>query len=128
MNFFKNKKAVHGKLVRLANKDQKAVESEYYFAMWTESADGKEENCLLFSQSDLNKISDVECCDFIKEMTLGRLYRMGNAKSYFIKVKDLENVEKVVRLNSTVMNNGLSRAKKNPEDIPEKGFIQDLLD
>jgi hypothetical protein len=128
MKFFKNKNAAHGNLVKLTNKDKTAVESEFYYAMWVENAQDKDEQCLLFSQSDLNKISDVEFCDFVKVMDFGKLYRMGNAKSYFIKIKDLDNSEKVVRLNSTVMKNGQTRAKKNPEDVPEKGLIQDLCD
>jgi len=128
MKFFGNKKAVHGRLVKLANKNKKSVESEFYFALWVENKFDSDEQCLLFSQSDLNKIQDVKFCDFQNYMDLGKLYRMGNAESYFIKIKDLDNVEKIVRLNSTVMGNGIRRAKKNPEDVPEKGFIQDLLD
>ena len=128
MKLFGNKNAVHGKLVRLENKNEKAVESDYYFALWVENKLGNDEKCLLFSQSDINKIQDVTFCDFDKIMGLGRLYQMGNAESYFIKIIDLDKNEKVVRLNSTVMKNGVRRSEKNPEDIPEKGFLQDLLD
>jgi hypothetical protein len=128
MKFFGNKKAVNGRLVKLANKNKKAVESEFYFALWVENKFDNDERCLLFSQSDLNKIQDVKYCDFEPQMDLGKLYRMGNAESYFVKIKDLDNNEKIVRLNSTVMGNGTRRAKKNPEDVPEKGFLQDLLD
>ena len=128
MRSFGNKKAIHGKLVKLPNKDKKSVESAFYFAMWAEDASGKNERCFLFSQSDISKISDVKYCDFEKDMVLGRLYRIGNAKSYYIKIVDLEKNEKIVRLNSTVITNGTTRAKKNPEDIPEKAFLQNLID
>ena len=128
MKLFGNKKAVHGKLVKLENKNKKAVESDHYFALWVEDSLGENEMCLLFSQSDINKVQDVKHCDFEEIMELGRLYQIGNAKSYFIKIQDLDKNEKIVRLNSTVMKNGALRSEKNPEDIPEKGFLQDLLD
>ena len=67
-------------------------------------------------------------CDFISIMDFGKLYRMGNAKSYFIKINGLDKQEKVVRLNKTIFENGVTRAGKHPEDIPTKTFIQDLLD
>jgi len=128
MGLFRNANAVHGKMVKLPNKNKKAVESEFYYALWVENKYDENERCFLFSQSDLNKIQEVKYCDFEDVMDLGKLYRLGNAKSYFVKIKDLDKREKVVRLNSTVINNGMTRAKKNPEDIPEKGFLQDLFD
>ena len=128
MKLFGNKKAVHGNLVKLANKNKKAVESEFYYALWVENKFDSDEQCLLFSQSDISKIKDVKYCDFQDQMDLGKLYHLGNASSYFIKIKGLDKLEKIVRLNGTVMSNGITRAKKNPEDIPQKGFIQDLLD
>ena len=128
MKFFANKNASQGKLVKMENKNKKAVESEFYYALWVENKFDQNEMCLLFSESDLKKIKDVKHCDFVSDMDLGKLYRMGNAKSYFIKLVGLDKTEKVVRLNSTVMENGVTRAKKNPEDVPKKGFLQDLLD
>ena len=128
MGLFRNPNAVHGKLVKIGNENKKAVESDSYYALWVEDAWDDNERCLLFSQSDINKIKDVIYCDFIHQMDLGKLYRLGNAGSYFIKILDLEKAEKVVRLNSTVLNNGINRAEKQPEDVPKKGFIQDLLD
>ena len=128
MRFFGNKNAVNGRMVKLRNKNKKAVESDYYYPMYVEDHNGDNERCLLFSQSDVNKIQDVEVCDFYEDMKTGRLYMIGNKKSYFIKIIDLENNEKVVRLNKTIVTNGTVRAQKNPEDIPDKGFIQDLLD
>jgi hypothetical protein len=73
-------------------------------------------------------MQEVEFCDFKSVMDLGKLYRMGNSKSYFIKIEDLEKQEKVIRLNKTVWDNGIRRAEKNPDDIPTKTFLQDLLD
>jgi hypothetical protein len=125
--FFK-KKAVHGKLFKLSNSDRKPVESEFYFSLWVENKFDLNERCLLFSQSDLDKMQEVEFCDFKSVMDLGKLYRMGNSKSYFIKIEDLEKQEKVIRLNKTVWDNGIRRAEKNPDDIPTKTFLQDLLD
>ena len=128
MKFFANKNAAHGKLVKLTNKSKKAVESEFYYALWVENKFDQNEMCLLFSESDVKKMKEVKFCDFTDHMDLGKLYRMGNAKSYFIKIIGLDKKEKTVRLNSTVMGNGTKRAEKNPEDVPEKGFIQNLLD
>jgi|APSaa5957512535_1039671.scaffolds.fasta_scaffold53114_2 hypothetical protein len=128
MSFFKNKKAVHGHLVKVKNKYKKAVESEFHFALWVENKFDDDEQCLLFSQSDLSKIQTMTFCDFISIMDFGKLYRMGNAKSYFIKINGLDKQEKVVRLNKTIFENGVTRAGKHPEDIPTKTFIQDLLD
>lgn len=128
MKLFGNKKAVTGKLVKLENKNKKSIESEFYYAIWVEDSLGKNERCLLFSQSDMSKIKQVKYCDFEKIMDLGKLYRLGNADSYFIKILDLEKNQKIVRLNKTIVCNGTERTKRNPEDVPTKGFIQDLLD
>lgn len=125
---FVNKKAAHGNLIKLLNKNKKSAESKFYYTLWVEDKFGSNEQCLIFSQSDISKIKDVKYCDFQDQMGLGRLYRLGNASSYFVKIKGLDKSEKVVRLSSTVISNGITRAKKNLEDIPQKGFIQDLLD
>lgn len=125
--FFK-KKSVHGKLFKLKNKNKGPIESEFYYSLWVENKFDKDERCLLFSCSDLTKIKEVKFCDFKSVMDLGKLYRMGNSESYFIKINGLDKQEKVVRLNKTIWENGIKRAERNPDDIPEKTFIQDLLD
>jgi hypothetical protein len=125
--FFK-KKSVHGKLFKIPNKDKTPIENEFYYSLWVENKFDNDERCLLFSSSDLTKIQEVKFCDFKSVMDLGKLYRMGNSESYFIKINGLDKQEKVVRLNKTIWENGIKRAERNPNDIPTKTFIQDLLD
>ena len=85
--FFK-KKAVHGKLFKLSNSNQKPVESEFYFSLWVENKFDFDERCLLFSQSDLDKIKEVKFCDF-KSVISSLGNREGKAEqrcfSFFIQ-------------------------------------------
>ena len=128
MSLFRNRKAQHGKLAKIKNSKKKVTENETYYGLYIEDLHDGVEKCLLLSDGDLEMITEVDYDDFKKHMTLGTLYRMGNSESYFLRMVGLDKKNKVVKLTNTVIKNGEERAKRNPEDVPRKGLIQDLLD
>jgi hypothetical protein len=128
MALFRNPKAQHGTLARIVNTDKKITENEDYFALYVEDNGEASERCLLLSEGDLKMMTEVKYSDFKQYMTSGRLYRMGNSESYFLRINWLDKSDRVVKITKTVIKNGEERALRNPEDIPKKGFFQDLLD
>jgi hypothetical protein len=128
MALFRNPKAQHGTLAKIDNTDKKITENEEYYALYVEDLEVDNERCLLLSDGDLKMITEVKYSDFKQHMTSGTLYRMGNSESYFLRMNDLDKKDKVVKITQTIIRNGEERAKRNPEDVPQKGFFQDLLD
>jgi len=128
MSIIRNPKADQGKLVPIENNNKKVNENENYYALWIEDKDESNERCLILSDGDLKLIKEVKYSDFANVMQLGMLYRMGNSSSYFIKIMTIDKVQKVVKLTKTTIKNGLDRAKRNKEDVPQKGIIQNFFD
>ena len=128
MALFVNEKGQNGRLVPIENSNKKITENESYYALWVEDKHGKNEECLIFSDGDLKMFNVVKYSDFDEQMEFGALYRLGNSKSYFVRIIGLDRKPKVAKLTQTLIKNGRARASRNPEDIPRKGLIQNMFD
>jgi hypothetical protein len=63
-------------------------------------------------------------------LTPGSFHEILNANTYryLLKVIDEDNAECIVLLSDKMLSAFSKRASKNPEDVPKKGMITNLLD
>ena len=125
-----------GNLIPVDNTGRKFGEAHDYYAVKLEDYTGKKENWYLFTGAEISKMSKVDVLDST-EMKLGRMYlrhkHLKSARSY-VKLNVPSNrkatglITFVTLLSDNVLARGLDRAKRNPEDIPEMSWLEDLKD
>lgn len=118
-----------GQILRVVNQDVEShFESTDYYAIWVEDVDGKNERCLLYTRD--RTFEKTVGIDSIKSnLVPGRLYPvvLSERTTYLVSVITTYGRIKTIRLSPSVIKAGEKRAKKNPEDIPKKSFLTDLM-
>ena len=119
-----------GRLFLVENKKRNNRENLNYYAIQVEAVDGKDEECLLFTEKELNSLPIV---DSKIKLVDGRLYPFsdGNFHGYLLKTTEKrENFWSIVirKLSMKKYINAHERAQKNPEDITRKSWITDIFD
>ena len=125
-----NLKTVMGQMIMVKNQEKLATANDQYIAIHVEDEDGNNERCILFTEieiSDMEKIS----MDLLKNsMVAGRLYKANIDKKdvFLCLVKNRIGMEMILRITPFKLSQAENRASKNPEDLPKKDFLTDLLD
>lgn len=118
----------NGIVISVENKNPVFGANDKYIAIWVEDVTGKDEFAIMLTEAEFAALPKVylwNSCD----MTLGRLYPVviNNKDTYFVKLI-CDKTDKVVSITQNKVKAFSSRAEKNKEDIPKKGFLADLLD
>ena len=134
-----------GSFIPVYNLEKRTSEAPNYYALKVEDQSGKNESWHLFTEREINILTYAEC-DVCKDFKCGRLYyrhRVGRSDTWnnFVvlnfPVRELQpdgsgikfkTEQKLVMLSDAVLKKTEERAKKNPEDIPEMGWLEDLKD
>lgn len=120
-----------GQFIKIENTLKGKSEKDFYIAIQVEDLDGSYERCILFTEKELNDAISIDSSNwFSTNLKPGRIYPMliGKQKFFLIKVFDLNNNEKILKLTKSLLNKGDERATKNPEDLTKKSFLRDLFD
>ena len=126
----------------VANKNTKMSAARQYIAVWIEDESGKEstERCLLFTErlfSSLRRL-DLPSCFDVSSMKPGRLYAMSAVTTSLnvTRRKELTPVvllehngaRSVYQLPLHKLEMAMRIAEDNPEDIPPRSALSDLMD
>lgn len=123
----KSPKVCNGNLIPVVNLKRKISEKRAYMALWVEDQDGKNERCLLLTPTEWSRESTVVLPAF--SLVKGRLYPMTIHKRSLLICRVVYNgADAVLCLTAKRLARYEARARKNPEDIPVKGLVADLLD
>ena len=123
-------KTVMGQMIMVKNQEKVATANERYVAIHVEDENGENERCLLFTEIEIADMEKIYM-DFLKStMVAGRLYsaRIDKKPVYLCLVKNRNNEEMILRISPFKLSQAENRAFKNPEDLPEKNFLTDLMD
>ena len=121
-----------GRLVRVANLSPRFGQNELMYALNVEDQDGSNERWLLFTEHEIDGLSEVSGITLHKP---GRLYYhhkiSGKGRSLLCMCKyggspGLHRYN--VALPDSLLKRATQRALENPEDIPEKSKLDNLLD
>jgi hypothetical protein len=115
-----------GNEILVMNQDPKLNASKIYRALWIEDWTGKE-TCCLFKEKDLSAEREV----IIEGLNLksGHVVKVGANRTFVLfKFTRWEGDVVTVKIPFRIYEQALDRAKKNPEDIPKKNMLIDLLD
>lgn len=119
-----------GNLILVKNTKKKPTENDEYVSLHVEDEDGENERCLLFTQIEISDMEKVQSKFFLDNMKNGRLYKVvidGN-QTNLVKVVHKDGREMIFRISNTQLERADFRRIKNPEDLTEKGFWEDLKD
>ena len=121
-----------GTMKVVKNTNPRPNASASYVALWVEDEDGGNERCLMFRKSEVEKFPEFafpSSMGIEDRMKTGRLYRIssGTTEFYTVKVVDGDD-EKVVKLTDKKIDVAERLAESNKEDIPDRGFWNDLTD
>lgn len=119
-----------GNLILVKNTKKKPTENDEYVSLHVEDEDGENERCLLFTQVEISDMEKVQSKFFLDSMKNGRLYKVvidGN-QTNLVKVVHKDGREMIFRISNTQLEKADFRRIKNPEDLTEKGFWEDLKD
>lgn len=119
-----------GQLIKVENKNKKKLENKSYIALQVEDLDGSNERCILFTENEINNAKIINSSNwFIPELKAGRIYPfILNQKFYIIKIFDLKETEKIIKISNALLNKAEKRAINNPEDLTKKSFLRNLFD
>ncbi len=127
-----NLKVVLGQMIRVVNQNKKASENEKYVSLQVEDESGKEdtERCLLFTESEIEKMEQIQFPLALKEMKAGRLYKacIDKKNTFLVKVTNYFGEDMILRVSNTQLQLAESRGSRNPEDLTEKSWWTDLSD
>lgn len=123
-----NVKTKMGQLIRVENLKRKwNLAAREYLVIHVENDTGKSEYPIMLTRAEYLRLAVVYLDVPIKA---GRLYpfQMGNTYRYLLKVIDEDNAECIVLLSDKMLSAFSKRASNNPEDVPKKSMLTDLLD
>lgn len=123
-------KTVMGQMIMVKNQEKVATANERYVAIHVEDENGLNERCLLFTEIEIADMEKIYM-DLLKStMVAGRLYsaRIDKKPVYLCLVKNRNNEEMILRISPFKLSQAENRAFKNPEDLPEKDFLTDMMD
>ena len=125
------KTAKMGYVYEVANKDPKFGANLKYYAINIEDETGKNEKWGLFTKCEfdkhftrLNSPSDW----LVNMLKTGRAMPMDKNGSGAYVIKLIAPNPAAYHVTSRIISKGFKRAATNPEDIPYKSKIQDMLD
>ena len=100
-----------------------------YYGVYIESINGKHERCMVLTEKELERTSRIVSKDLNDDIVLGRMYNatIRGTEGYIIKMS-LDKEEFIVCITSAKLKVWLSRAYKNPQYIPKKSKLADMLD
>ena len=121
-----------GRLIKVANLSPRFGQNDVMYAANVEDQDGTNERWLLFTKHEVDSMSEVTGIVLHKP---GRLYyhhKIGGRGRCFVSLLRLDRANSVYKWNAVLpdalQRRALKRAQENPEDIPEKNKLKDLLD
>lgn len=123
-------KTVMGQMIMVKNQNKVATANEQYIAIHVEDEDGENERCLLFTEIELSDMEKIEMSLLKKHMVAGRLYsaNINQRKVFLCLTKNRAGENIIFRFSPFEIAHAENRASKNPEDIPQKDFLTDLMD
>lgn len=134
-----DKKVQMGVIIPVRNLNPKTGSASVYYALKIEHESGDEntEAWLMFTERELLAAPVYNMGNYSKGFKKGRAYEATGKKytgrKYFIKI-DIPGNEPgtydttILYVSNTWIQKGLARAAKNPEDIPNEGWWEDLKD
>ena len=119
-----------GQSLKVSNQEKKPTANEKYIALHVEDENGENERCLLFTEIEFADMEKVKLSSLIEAMKFGRLYPayIDGRITNLVRIKNLTGQEMILRLSQSQLEKADNRSLKNPEDLPKKGFLTDLMD
>lgn len=121
-----------GVCYRVENKGAKNNEKKSYIALNVEDENGKNERWLLMTEMEYERIFLFEESGVFNGMKKGRLVPFNSLDGFkraFLGVFiGTDGKTRAARLPERYLKTWEARARRNPEDLPKKGFLEDLLD
>ena len=126
----KNTDVKMGNLILVKNTQRKPTENEEYVSLHVEDEDGGNERCLLFTKIEISDMEKIGSKFLMENMKNGRLYKfmISGCETNLVKVRYQDGVQMIFRISNTQLEKADFRRIKNPEDLTEKGFWEDLKD
>lgn len=126
-------KVAMGRLLRVANLSPRFGQNEVMCALNVEDQDGSNERWLLFTELEAFRLPKVTGIQLAKPGRLYHHHKIGGKGRSLLSVMRYDREEgRLVRygvaLSDTLLRRAEKRAAENPEDIPEKTRLEDLLD
>ena len=123
-------KTVMGQMIMVKNQNKVATANEKYIAIHVEDEDGENERCLLFTEVELSDMEKIEMSLLNKHMVIGRLYpaKINQRNTFLCLIKNRVGEDIIFRFSPFEIAHAEKRAAKNPEDLPKKDFLTDLMD
>jgi len=119
-----------GQMLSVENQLKKPTANSKYVALHVEDEKGDNERCLLFTEIELADMEKIVLNFAQEDMVMGRIYPVviGGKDTNLVKVKNGSGTEMILRLSPSQLKVAEARRERNPEDLPKKGFLTDLLD
>ena len=119
-----------GNLILVKNTQRKPTENEEYISLHVEDEDGENERCLLFTKTEISDMEKIGSKFLMENMKNGRLYKfmIAGSETNLVKVCHQDGRQMIFRISNTQLEKADFRRIKNPEDLTEKGFWEDLKD
>ena len=119
-----------GNLILVKNTQRKPTENEEYVSLHVEDEDGENERCLLFTKIEISDMEKIGSKFLMENMKNGRLYKfmIAGSETNLVKVRHQDGRQMIFRISNTQLEKADFRRIKNPEDLTEKGFWEDLKD
>lgn len=123
-------KTVMGQMIMVKNQNKVATANDQYVAIHVEDESGENERCLLFTEIELSDMEKIEMGLLKDKMVQGRLYsaKIDKRNTYLCLVKNRLEKQIILRISPFQLSQAEVRASKNPEDLPKKDFLTDLMD
>lgn len=117
----------NGNLIEVANIDRAPTALHVYTLLYVEDLNGRNERPLLLTRNELNRTSRA---DIPGILVPGRLYPVTiyGRSSFAIKVVDIDKKVHILLVSQKKIDHWTARANRNPEDIPTKNWLIDLMD
>ena len=123
-----------GYVIPMKNTKRRFAEDEMYYAIKFEDSTGKNEFWALFTDRSIAKFRPARIEDGKSEHKTGRLlYRHtvngGRTwRTFVMLVMPGYSKPTMYAVTDNVLNSGVQRAGRNPEDLPKQGWFSDLKD
>lgn len=123
-------KTVMGQMIMVKNQEKVATANERYVALHVEDEDGNNERCLLFTEIEIADMEKITMEFLRTAMVQGRLYEaiINKRLCYLCRVKNRSEYEMILRISPSQLSYAENRALKNPEDLPKKDLLTDMMD
>jgi hypothetical protein len=151
----KDVKVTSGKLIKVRNQKRAVLTNakNWYYALWIEDHDGRNERCIMLTQREFEgpanrAVKNEEDCILVGSDSALRLEKVlwdepgksvrvynkdrthwkANKTYIAIIVEHSDGCQQCLLFTDYELQRAENRATRNPEDIPKKGWLADLLD